>query len=541
MDLLLEMSTQIPNSEFRIPNSNQTNTLPERRLRVFEKSYGSEALDLACHAAFPLTLTSDLVYCLREQFQLPCPWYTAADLLLSGLCRSVGYDLYEMEGETRNVLLRRLCDRFGESRLYELEAFVAAYIQHRLQLEKTDRPRVLGNKAEWVALACLRKDNREAIEAIRAQLQCLGTEGNLQERLQMAALVESYADLLAQKDFRPILIDWADKVADGEPIDELDAIAQDAIAAGFPLELRSFEVATIVFEEEEEPPKPDELHEFEFETVTVNDRGEIVTRTQLSAFCFLEPLGDGIPPLEMVAIPGGKFLMGSPPDEPERYEDEGPQHEVTVAAFFLGKYPVTQVQWRFVVTLPQVARELNTDPSGFKGDTRPVERVSWQDAVEFCQRLARYTGRDYRLPGEAEWEYACRAGTTTPFYFGETLSTDLANYNGNYTYGEGKKGEYRQETTSVDEFPPNAWGLWDMHGNVWEWCGDDWHENYKVAPNNSTIWLFSEKIAKKIIRGGSWYDLPWDCRSAIRDRDDTGSSDNGLGFRVACPRAFFWQ
>ena len=212
------MSTQIPNSEFRIPNSNQTNTLAQRRLRVFENSYGTEALDLACHAAFPLTLTSDLVYCLREQFQLPCPWYTAADLLLSGLCRSVGYDLYEMDSETRNVLLKRLCDRFGESRLYELEDFVVAYIEHRLQLEKTDRPRVLGNKAEWVTLACLRKDNREAIAAIRAHLQRLGAGGNLQERLQMAALVESYADILGDKGF--CLIDWADKVADGEPIDE---------------------------------------------------------------------------------------------------------------------------------------------------------------------------------------------------------------------------------------------------------------------------------------------------------------------------------
>ena len=517
----------------------KTKSLAERRLRVFEKSYGAEALDLACHAAFPLTLTSDLVYCLREQFQLPCPWYTAADLLLSGLCRSVGYDLYEMDGETRNVLLRRLCDRFGESRLYELEAFVAAYIQHRLQLEKTDRPRVLGNKAEWVALACLRQDNREAMEAIRAQLQRLGTEGNLQERLQMAALVESYADLLAQKDFRPILIDWADKVADGEPIDEVDAIAQEAIAAGFPLELRSFEVATIVFEKEEELPKPDELHEFEFETVTVNDRGEIVTRQQLSAFCFLEPLGDGIPPLEMVAIPGGKFLMGSPPDEPERYEDEGVQYKVTVAPFLLGKYPVTQAQWRFVATLPQVERELDTDPSHFKGENRPVECVSWHDSVEFCQRLARYTGRDYRLPEEAEWEYACRAGTTTPFYFGETLSTDLANYDGNYTYGRGEKGVYRQETTPVGQFPPNAFGLWDMHGNVWEWCGDDWHENRGGLKFSKTRWLFENNNIYESFCGGSWDVYPWFCRSALRGWDVADVSFNYLGFRVACPRTFF--
>ena len=321
----------------------------------------------------------------------------------------------------------------------------------------------------------------------------------------------------------------------------MDAIARDAIAAGFPLELRTFEVATIVFEEdneEDKPAEPDKLREFEFETVTVNRQGKIISRQLLRAFCFREPLGEGIPPLEMVAIPGGSFLMGSPETEAERYEDEGPQHEVTVAPFFLGKYPVTQAQWRFVATLPQVERELDTDPSHFKGENRPVECVSWEDAVEFCGRLARYTGRDYRLPGEAEWEYACRAGTTTPFSFGETLSTDLANYNGNYTYGRGEKGVYRQETTPVGQFPPNAFGLFDMHGNVWEWCGDDWHENYEGAPNNEVLWLSSDKKNNKPIRGGSWFYHPWSCRSAFRAGIVADDSDNHLGFRVACPRAF---
>ena len=144
--------------------------------------------------------------------------------------------------------------------------------------------------------------------------------------------------------------------------------------------------------------------------------------------------------------------MGSPENEPERQEREGPQHEVTVPSFFLGRYPVTQSQWRAVAAMPQVKRELNPEPSNFKGDNLPVERVSWYESVEFCDRLSTKTGRPYRLPSEAEWEYACRAGTTTPFHFGRTLTTEVANYNGNYTYADGPKGEYRKTTTPVDQF-----------------------------------------------------------------------------------------
>jgi formylglycine-generating enzyme required for sulfatase activity len=240
--------------------------------------------------------------------------------------------------------------------------------------------------------------------------------------------------------------------------------------------------------------------------------------------------------LEMVAIPGGTFIMGSPPEELRHQKDESPQHSVTVQPFFMGKYQVTQAQWRFVAQLPQVTRELKPDPSTFKGDNRPVESVSWKDAVEFCDRLSNYTKRQYRLPSEAEWEYACRAGTTTPFHFGETMTTDLANYrgNGNYTYGDGIKGIHRKETTEVGSFGvANNFGLYDMHGNVREWCQDHWHINYKDTRADADAYLANKaRMDRKMLRGGSWDESPAGCRSACRSNINSEFPLDIIGFRV---------
>jgi formylglycine-generating enzyme required for sulfatase activity len=150
--------------------------------------------------------------------------------------------------------------------------------------------------------------------------------------------------------------------------------------------------------------------------------------------------------------------------------------------------------------------------------------------------LSQHTGRDYRLPSEAEWEYACRAGTQTPFYFGETITTDLANYRGTRVYGRGKKGEYREKTTDVGSFPANGFGLFDMHGNVWEWCADDWHGNYEGAPDDGSAWIDNEDRTKadKLLRGGSWLYVPRGCRSAIRVRRRPDVTYRNLGYRVAC-------
>ncbi len=227
--------------------------------------------------------------------------------------------------------------------------------------------------------------------------------------------------------------------------------------------------------------------------------------------------------MKLAWIPPGSFLMGSPASEAKRNDDET-QHRVTLTkGFCMGIHPVTQGQWRAV---------MGYNPSHFKGDDRPVEMVSWEDCQEFCKKLGAKEGKAYRLPTEAEWEYACRAGTTTPFSFGETITTDQVNYDGNYPYGKGKKGEYRQQTTLVGSFPANAWGLHDMHGNVAEWC-QDWYGPYPDKDIKDPQSVNSGKA--RVLRGGSWsYDARY-CRSARRYRDAPGYRRQILGVRVcAC-------
>ena len=249
---------------------------------------------------------------------------------------------------------------------------------------------------------------------------------------------------------------------------------------------------------------------------------------------WIEDVGESL--IEMVLLPGGTFMMGSPETEKERSQDESPQHTVAIAPFSIGKYPVTQAQWRAVAALPPVARSLNPNPSSFQGHNLPVEQVSWYDAVEFCVRLSQKTGLQYRLPSEAEWEYACRAGTTTAF--SDDITSSWANYDGRSTYGTEAPGIYRQQTTPVGSLGRvNAFGLSDLHGNVWEWCADHWHDNYRQAPTDGKVWLSKHEEQSRVVRGGSWYDLPRFCRSACRYGYKPSSSNNDLGFRIVCDGA----
>ncbi|MBI1240119.1 MAG: SUMF1/EgtB/PvdO family nonheme iron enzyme [Nostoc sp. RI_552] len=264
------------------------------------------------------------------------------------------------------------------------------------------------------------------------------------------------------------------------------------------------------------PPLPS-LETFQFEVVTVDTAGREVNRNFLNAKFFTEKLNDTVT-LEMVSVPGGSFMMGSP--EFEGDADEGPQHEVILKPFFMGKFPITQGQWKAVAALPQIKQPLNPYPSKFKGYNRPVENICWYEAVEFCARLSEKTGREYRLPSESEWEYACRAGTTTSFHFGEMITSDLANCNS-------------KETTDVGSFQiANTFGLYDMHGLVWEWCADTWHNNYHGAPADGSAWEVGGDFHRRLLRGGSWNFSAELCRSASRSWNE---SDGGLricGFRV---------
>jgi formylglycine-generating enzyme required for sulfatase activity len=257
------------------------------------------------------------------------------------------------------------------------------------------------------------------------------------------------------------------------------------------------------------------LQTFGFETAKVSHGKAfwggtkvIVKKSQGLANRFFQNL-DGSIGLQMVSIPGGTFLMGAPNLEEGSSDYQRPQHRVSVPSFYMGKYPVTQAQYQAI---------MGDNPSYFQGGDRPVDTVSWHDAVAFCQKLSQRTQRHYRLPSEAEWEYACRAGTTTPFCFGDTVDPEVVNYRG-------------EETTVVGIFPANSYGLYDMHGNILEWCADKYHGNYIGAPIDGSVW-HNDSNGTYILRGGSWYSKSSYCRSAFRTYYTPDRRFPYFGFRV---------
>jgi eukaryotic-like serine/threonine-protein kinase len=299
-------------------------------------------------------------------------------------------------------------------------------------------------------------------------------------------------------------------------------------------------------------PTPDfkglPLQTFSFNVVRVIDaKGGTDSGNNYQNQGVVEPLNlpTGATPLEMVYIPAGKFEMGSLPSEQDSAVNERPLHSVTVKVpFYMGRYAVTQRQWQAVgLSLPSIE-------SKFLGDNRPVINVSWHDARRFCQKLKEMSQnrREYRLPTEAEWEYACRANGNprTPFYFGETITPALVNYNGYYPYGSADEGEYRSVTIDVNSLYPNAFGLYNMHGNVWEWCLDEYHNSYSGKPQNlqenaSIPWgeqnVNENDNRSRILRGGSWNVNAWFCRSALRVRDAADYGYIDFGFRVVVSAA----
>jgi formylglycine-generating enzyme required for sulfatase activity len=319
-------------------------------------------------------------------------------------------------------------------------------------------------------------------------------------------------DLIIQE---PILVNYQDAIfAASEELEENDSDIE--------WQETEFEVVTVEFIEY--PPL--ELFEYEVSTLTFPQSKLKIRRSPAQAYQFVESLIDRVV-LEMVLIPPGEFMMGARKDETDSSDAERPQHRVTVPEFYMGKYPITNAQWRFGASLPQIDCELDPQPSYFKSDNLPVEKVSWLEAIEFCARLSHHTKREYRLPSEAEWEYACRAGTPTPFHFGETIDTKIANY---------QKGSKPGFTTSLGFFEiVNNYGLYDMHGNVWELCQDHWHSNYQGSPSDGSAWIDSKssEYALRVMRGGSWRNIRQFCRSAFRNKIIANQHGKRVGFRLA--------
>ena len=503
----------------------------EARVDLFRSTASEEAQRLAgMMAAVPVDMA--VVNMIRQELLPEVEPVHVAEVFDSGLLKPVegaggSSEYYEFETDIRRLLnvetpldetlgvIEALSQRIAQKLGFPIKSFTALLLPKSYWQE--------GNKAEILPFA----------QITTGVLRHLGGE-----YAELAAIVE--ADAQSESDWIvPTQMPQQQEASEGFPDLEMLPFEYGLLEEPLsvfppPLETVSFPVAMVSVPQQT-------LETFEFQTATLElkrsgllqRRQWVVTKRQMRSQRLIEPLGES-QRLEIVAIPAGTFLMGSPEDEPDRRTNEGPQHEVNVPSFFMGRYPVTQAQWRFVASLPQVKRSLTHNPSRFEGDNRPVEQVSWYDTVEFCDRLSAYTDRQYRLPSEAEWEYACRAGTTTPFYFGETITSEVANYNGSYTYADGPKGEHRKETTPVDAFDiANSFGLCDMHGNVFEWCADH-YESYRQTPIDGSACITDNESARRICRGGSWYDLPRNCRSAYRDNGTPDNAGHFVGFRVSC-------
>ncbi|NER24292.1 MAG: SUMF1/EgtB/PvdO family nonheme iron enzyme [Symploca sp. SIO1C2] len=542
-------------------------------VRRFHPSYRL----LLYYAALPLILTPELLNYLRTQFLLyQVPWVAEVDILLSDLCSPVGYEQYEMEQSVRSYLLQEMEQELGNQQMQKVASRLISYIRHLAHTNPYISPQEL-EAQQWGAMVYLDEHRTQAEEEIAVALKALVNRGkNGQAELaRLQRLIKEFRPQLSKYDS---LIKFARSLGIWLKGQIPSGVSQSYVVHGVelrlpvnsnqfpqlegfpPLQTFECEVATIELGAGTEI----KLEPFDFEVATIELKQTrswltgwlrrktelIVKRRQQQAYCFTEDLGNGVK-LEMVAIPEGSFIMGSPETEEGHKDKESPQHEVTVQSFFMGKYPVTQAQWQAVAALPPVNTKLKSNRSIFKKTSRPVERVSWYDVVEFCARLSQKTGRRYRLPSEAEWEYACRAGTTTPFHFGEKITPMLANCSDRdklYFYG-GSLGGYileeqeneRERTTPVGSFKvANDFGLYDMHGNVREWCADHWHDDYTGAPTDGSAWEGEDNNENRyrLLRGASlnpYFDY---CRSAYRDYHNPSHRSKFISFRVVCEAAW---
>lgn len=497
-------------------------------IEAFGDKYGESHLYLAYHAAFSLAFTPTLIYNVRQQFgkdihgkSLGIPWIAVADLLLSDLCYEVDEDteLYEMDIEVRRVLLHRLKSDpiLGQKRLEELSKFLSKTVQRKRRSPEigTEDITQLHN---LIALAYTQPTKVKAMLSKELQKSDFP---NLDNVIRISSIIEALTDPLEKANIS--VFDLYD-----QGLKELQKNQPNNH------ELEETWLTPFSSSDESNSDESNTPQYFQFEVVTIDRTGKRLHRPRTyKALYFTENCHDL--ELEMVAIPGGTLTI----------KTGRTSKVVNIEPFFINKYPITQAQWSAVAELTKVERDLKLSPSYFKGENLPVEQVSWCDAVEFCARLSRHTGEEYRLPSEAEWEYACRAGTKTPFHFGETITSELANYNtekpmrGKQGYADEDIGAYRKATTPINEFPyANRFGLYDMHGNVREWCADDWHDNYKDIPKDGSPWRnkkvnISDHQDSKVVRGGSWVNHSKYCESIKRQKLSAGRANNSTGFRVA--------
>ena len=548
------------------PDHARAAQMVDRFVARFEESYRP----LAHYAALPLALTPELVHYLRQQFLPDTPWVAEVDLLLSELCREAGYETYLMDSAVRAYGISRLRASGGAAQAARL------LLNYALQTRREPNFNLYEFQAQrWTALAYL-DDGRataaqEIARAYSGGMAASGAGGGAAaEFLWLSRLVQElapefarYPDLVAYAQTVTELLRTPERVSpeqaartyrvDGRPLPSLTPLtpphpSPESGAGDNPTPARDSGAgdnptpAPDSGEDNKPTPAPDSGEDNKPTSPPAPDSGDDNKPTNPPAPNLGEGPGVGSTwreprtGMEFVWIPAGRFMMGSPKNEKDRYEDEGPQHEVVFKeGFWMGKYPVTQAEWQTI---------MGNNPSRFKGARRPVEQVSWDDCQEFLRKLnanppqsplnhppqsplnqgGSQGGWVFRLPSEAEWEYACRAGTRTAYSFGD----DPAHLGDYAWYWKNSGGE----THPVGERLPNAWGLHNMHGNVWEWCADSWHDNYNGAPTDGSVWgNLSDKKAN-VLRGGSWSNLTASCRSARRGNISPVNRYDYLGVRV---------
>ena len=515
----------------------------ERRIYSIRRRFGLGHLYLAYHAAILPTLNSELLYRLWATFQndihgesLDIPWIAISDLIFSPLCEEVGYELYEMHPFIRDQLLKDLKNdpRFGEKRIRELAQYLEIEARYELDSPDLDK-RDLAKVQLWTALVY--SSIEEAVHKIAEELSKIDLEDS-SEWARMTSLICMFEEPLKEANLDSLMTYvqgmyfWTreEKEKSQRLFNTLPIKNNRLEISGVSLTVPQMESFWSI-----NPSITLNLEEFEFNAAEIEvipknvpfGSGWRILRRKERAFSFRENSVLGLD-LEMVSIPSGEFLFGYSTNSEE--EKSFFKQETKVQAFFMSRYPITQIQWRIISELPEVLIKLPTSPAMFYGPHLPVENINWHEAVEFCKRLSRVSGKPYRLPTELEWEFACKAEKDTPFHFGETLSPKLANYNSTKNYSFGPTGKINKSTTVVGNFnAANSFGLSDMHGNVWEWClSSDDVESYKdyresIGVNNPSI---------GIVRGGSWNSFPEDCLSVKRLKIDPKRRNETIGLRI---------